>query len=321
MSIVGIDIGGTSVRQVVLREDGTVVARGRLSTAPERGAQQTLDAIIRATHELASTVAADPVQAIGLGVTGPVDVVTGIVSNPFTLGGWPPTDLRTPFSAAFGVPAVIDNDANVAAVGEWWQGAGRGAGRMVMVTIGTGIGVAILIEGKLQRSSRGVHGEAGHMVLNPSGELCYCGARGCWEVLASGSALDRHARALAADGGLAGLLDNAALADSTVLFRAAAAGDAAARQAIESVARWWGLGLVNLASTVMPDLFVLSGGVMEHFDVVRPTIEGVLKQHAIMVPTDVPLAVAALGDDAGAVGAAKLALDLLRPPSPPFAEQ
>jgi glucokinase len=189
---------------------------------------------------------------------------------------------------------------------------------MTMVTIGTGIGVATLIDGKIQRSSLGVHGEGGHMVLNPFGEKCYCGAQGCWEVLASGTALERRASDLAANP--ASLLRKMAGAGSEggnaeLLFAAAAAGDSAALNVIEEVATWWGLGLVNLASTVMPDVFVLSGGVMGNFESARARVREVLDQHSTMIPTNVPLAVATLGDDAGAIGAAKSALDLLQGPS------
>ncbi len=317
MSVVGLDIGGTSTRLVVLDPDGNIVARDRLKTAAERGASDTVHRLIRAAQKLVAEAAATPVEAVGIGITGPVDVVTGIVSNPFTLGGWPPTDLRKPFADAFGVPVAIDNDANVAAVGEWWLGAGRGTRRMTMVTIGTGIGVATLIEGKLQRSSAGVHGEAGHMVLNPFAEQCYCGAHGCWEVLASGTALDRHARELAAGGG--GLLRELAggqpeLATGEHLFAAAMAGDNAARDIIDSIATWWGLGLVNLASTAMPDMFVLSGGVIGNFEFARARVVDVLERHSAMIPTRVPIEIAILGDDAGAIGAAKSALDLIGAP-------
>ncbi len=318
MSVVGIDIGGTSTRLVALRRDGSIAARVRLPTMPERGAVRTAEAIIRAARDLRLPTHEDTVEAIGLGITGPVDVATGIVTNPFTLGGWQPTDWRAPFAEAFGVPVAIDNDANVAALGEWWLGAGRGTERMTMVTIGTGIGVATLLGGKIQRGTRGQHGEAGHMVLNPLGEKCYCGAHGCWEVLASGTALDRRARELARSGSEALALnadEGPERAGSAHLFAAAAAGDAAARQAIDEVARWLGLGLVNLASALTPDIFVLCGGVMQHFDALRPTMETVLRRHSGMVPTNIPLAVAIMGDDAGAVGAAKLALDLTRNPS------
>lgn len=155
------------------------------------------------------------------------------------------------------------------------------------------------------------------MVLNPFAEKCYCGARGCWEVLASGTALDLHARQLAAnpESRLGAMTrGRPELATSQLLFAAAAAGDATAREIIDAVATWWGLGLVNLASTVMPDVFVLSGGVVANFETVRARVREVLDQHSAMVPTNVPLSVAVLGDDAGAIGAAKSALDLLQPP-------
>ncbi len=258
--------------------------------------------------------ATSPLQAIGIGITGPVDINTGIVTNPFTLDGWPATDIRGPFAEAFGVPVAIDNDANVAAVGEWWLGAGMGMRRMTMITIGTGVGVATLVDGQIQRTSRGAHGEAGHMVLDPNGPLCYCGARGCWEVLASGTSLDRNARQLF-DGGdsvFRSMSDNdPQQATGALLFSAAAAGHGKAGDLVDRAATWHGLAMVNLASTVMPDVFVMSGGVMEHFERMRPLILEVLQQHAVMIPTGIKLVAATLGDEAGAVGAARQAVELI----------
>jgi len=319
MSCVGVDIGGTNVRLVILDRSGGILAGRRLQTAPERGAAETIGAIIMAIQGLVADSGAEPLEALGIGITGPVDVVTGIVSNPYTLEGWPSTDLRAPFADAFGVPVAIDNDANVAAVGEWWRGAGKGARRMTMVTVGTGIGVATLIDGIVQRAVDGRHGEAGHMVLDPAGAQCYCGARGCWEVLASGTALGLHAKELARDtDGILRALANGDpdQATSALLFAAAAAGDGAAQAVVDATANWLGLGLVNLASTVMPELFVFSGGVMEHFESIHPQIRKVMLRHSVMIPTDVPVVVAALNDEAGAVGAAKMALDLLGQPAP-----
>jgi len=314
MTFIGVDIGGTNIRLIAMDVSGRIVARRRFRTSPERGAQETIGSIIDTIQDIASDANVGPPQAIGIGITGPVDMATGIVSNPYTLGDWPSTDLRAPFTEVFNVPVVIDNDANVAAVGEWWVGAGRGTRRMTMVTIGTGIGVASLIDGKLQRTTGGQHGEAGHMVLDPSGPQCYCGARGCWEVLASGTAIERQARAM--KGPIIGS-DRAAKIDDEdqtageMLFAAAAAGDAAAQQAVEAVAEWTALGLVNLAATAMPDIFVMSGGVMAHYASLHPLIVKVLKAHSVMIPTDIPVVVAELGDDAGAVGAGKQAIDTM----------
>jgi glucokinase len=313
MSIVGIDIGGTRIRLVLADATGRVRARSGLATEPEAGPGRAVGRMVQGVRELAAK-AGDRIEAVGIGVTGPVDPLTGIVDNPHTLGGWPPTDLRSPVEDAFGVPVAVDNDANVAAVGEGWIGAGRGARRLAMVTIGTGIGVAVVIDGAVQRATDGRHGEAGHMVLDPSGPECYCGARGCWESLASGTALGRAARerAWSDDGLLRRLSDgDPDKIDARLLFQAAAAGDRAAAEVVDAAARHIGLGLVNLASTVMPDVFVLAGGVAAHLPVLSPVITDVLRRHAVMIPTEVPVVPAELGDDAGPIGAARLALELL----------
>jgi glucokinase len=313
MSVVGIDIGGTNVKLVVVDTAGRILARATETTSPERGPDKTIATIIECARRLGAQAGVVP-GALGIGVTGPVDPFTGIVSNPFTLGGWPATDLREPFRAAFDIPVAVDNDANVAAVGEWWMGAGRGFTRVAMVTLGTGIGVASLVGGRIQRAVDGRHGEAGHMVLNPGGPACYCGAHGCWESLASGTAIGRAAREVdwRRDGELwrltAGELERI---DARLVFQAAAAGDVQARALVAEMAQWIGLGLVNLASTLMPDVFILAGGVARHLGAMRPAIEAVLHRQAVMVPTDVPVVSAELGDDAGPIGAAKLAIDNL----------
>lgn len=310
MSIVGIDIGGTSFRVVLLDRSGRILERAIEATAPERGARETIARIIACIHRLQAK-AGVALEALGVGITGPVDPLTGIVTNPFTLGGWPATDLREPFRMSLGIPVAVDNDANVAAVGEAWLGAGRGFTRIAMVTVGTGIGVASVLEGKVQRAIDGRHGEAGHMVLNPAGPACYCGANGCWESLASGTAIGTTARDLAhrREGQLWELAGgDLNRIDARLLFEAAAGGDAPAKAVVNATARWIGLGLVNLASTLMPDVFILAGGVVRHLDVMKPAIDEIMRRHAVMVPTDTPILAAALGDEAGPIGAAKLAI-------------
>lgn len=311
MNFVGVDLGGTSVRLVVVDEQGQLLASQIHATKPDRGAETVLSEIIENVGHMLSRNELCAPSAIGVGVTGPVDPLTGIVSNPYTLGGWPPTDLRSPFTRAFNVPVVVDNDANVALVGECWRGAGMGASRVTMVTIGTGIGVASLIDGAVQRATDGSHGEAGHMPLDPGGPVCYCGARGCWEVLASGTALDLRARNLAAQDPIfaSSAQWESGASPASVLFAAASRGHAPAAREIENNAGWHGLGLVTLASTLTPDLIILSGGVGTHLELLRPTIELTLRRHSSMIPAMIPIVPAVLGDAAGAIGAAKLALD------------
>ena len=235
-------------------------------------------------------------SGIGAGVTGPVDHVSGVVDNPHTLPGWEGLSLPRVLGERFGVPVVVDNDANAAALGEWWLGAR--APRLAMVTLGTGIGVGLVVDGVVQRGPGGAHGEAGHQVLDPNGPLCYCGARGCWEQLAAGPALPQ----LAADAGLP-------VATGTELTVLARAGDPRALEAFAALGRWIGLGLVNITAIFTPDVIALGGGIGAEHDLFGAAVEAVMAAHATMVPTArVEVRAAARPDDAGLLGAAYAAL-------------
>jgi glucokinase len=304
VTLIGVDIGGTNTRVGLLTPQGTLLARRSAPTRPERGSSAALEQLI----ELIEALLDDDVgtlEGIGVAVTGPVDPRTGIVNNPYTLRGWGPTNLVGPLRDRFRVSVEIENDANAAALGEWWRGAGQDSRRLAVVTIGTGIGVGLLIDGHVQRKPDGSHGEAGHHVLDPEGPPCYCGAHGCWEVLAAGPAI---ARAALHDATLDLLGDTPhenqdAIADAVI--NAALTGDPAAMPVLNRIAEWIGLGLVNLVAFFTPDTVVLGGGVGARcFSLMAPTIERVLEQHRPLVPTDVNLRVAETGDDAGILGAA-----------------
>lgn len=303
MSRIGVDIGGTHTRVGLVSEEGKLLHRRSVPTRPERGPQALIDDITGLIDQLINPLSEDPLNSepitaqatlrsnprrtrlsIGIGVTGPVDTRTGIVNNPYTLTGWPPTDLISPWRVHFPDAVVaIDNDANTAALGEWRLGVGRGVKRFAMITLGTGIGAGFLIDGHIQRSSSGLHGEAGHQVLNPSGPSCYCGGRGCWEVLASGTAFTQRLQRL-------GITVD----------------DPGAVSILDEIGSWIGLGLVNLCALFTPDLVAIGGGMVEHFSVMHKTIVSRLRAHRIMVPTDIPVVRAVTGDDAGLIGAAVL---------------
>lgn len=308
MTIVAADIGGTHTRVARVTTDGTIVARRDTLTRPERGAAAAIAEMSVFIDELLAE-SATPLTGLGLAVTGPVDTASGILDNPYTLGGWGPTDLITPFQERFGVRPQIENDANSAALGEWVYGAGRGSRRLAMITIGTGIGVGLIADGKIQRRSDGAHGEAGHHLLDPNGPRCYCGARGCWEVLAAGPALVRLAigevSGTAEPSRSASERDRQA-ADS--VLTAAAVGDPAALEILAELAGWIGRGLVNSIAFFMPDTIVIGGGIGARcISLLRPSVAAVLAQHSRLVPTDVSLLAATAGDDAGLLGAAAAA--------------
>jgi len=255
-------------------------------TAAARGSAVTIETLLGLIRRVLSEshVSSSVPSAIGIAISGPVDVNTGIVNNPYTLGGWPSTDILSPFRAAFpGATVIAENDANAAAMGEWCMGVGRGTKRFVLVTLGTGVGVGFVVDGKIQRGGKGDHGEAGHLVLDPSGPPCYCGANGCWEVLASGTALSKH-------------LKNSSGMDSDHYLRA-----------IEQAAHWTGLALVNLCAVFSPDAIAIGGGAGAQFDLMEKKIAEMMHRHRRLIPTDVPVLAAQTGDDAGLIGAALLA--------------
>ena len=211
------------------------------------------------------------------------------------------------------LPVAIDNDANCAALSEWMVGAARGAQDALVVTFGTGIGSGIVVGGTLARGANGAAGEAGHMVIDPHGPVCVCGQRGCWERFASGSGLGRLTREAAQAGRLSDLVARVGGDPERVrgehVSAAAAAGDAAAHAVLAELAQWLALGLANLANLLDPSVIVLGGGLMES----GPTLLDLAREafHDRVERRDgrpeVRIVAAALGDRAGAVGAAMLA--------------
>jgi glucokinase len=300
-STIGIDIGGTKVN-IVRVADGEVVAETRTETATEAPLTPGIFTAIRG-------VWADDVAAIGAGVAGLVDAAEGrFVWGPHVAGTG--IEVRAELESELGVPAIVDNDANVAAWGELQAGAGRGHRHMLLVTLGTGIGGAIVVDGEIYRGS-GFAGEWGHMLFDPGGLPCDCGKLGCWETVASGPALRRLARNHVAQnpqGSLAVRLRGGEI-DGEAVTRAADEGDESARSLVAQVGSAFGLGLCNLIAVLDPEIIVVGGGL--------GSIGEALLGPARRVATDAlhggsfrdlpPIVTAELGSRANAVGAALLA--------------
>jgi glucokinase len=188
----------------------------------------------------------------------------------------------------------LENDADAAALGEYWQGAGQGVDHLAVVTVGTGIGTAFVYHGELYRGLRGVHPEIGHQVLDPKGPLCYCGARGCWESLAAGPSIARLARKELSrerkiNGADVSLIlklagGNLAQVSGIHVTEAARMGDPTALRIVEQAATYLGLGLVNVILFFVPEVILLGGGVMKSYDLLKPTLDAVIARHSLMVP-------------------------------------
>lgn len=288
--IIGIDIGGTKIAVGLVDEDGQVRARAECLTEPEHGFADGLERIAALTRNLLPSKYS-PAQGIGIGCTGPVYPASGIIGKVDFLPNWENAPLATELERIFNIPVAMENDADAAALGEWMWGAGRGARTFLYVTISTGIGGGLIVNGQLYRGVDGAHPEIGHHVIDPSGPACACGAYGCWESLASGSAMEGWF--------------NANATRKLTAREICSSDDALSKRAVVRTGRYLGLGLANLVTLFTPDVIALGGGLMRSRDLFWPQIQAAIRSSCGYVPREkVHLVSAALGDDVGIIGAA-----------------
>lgn len=303
MTVLAIDLGGTRLRLALFRERGAPPVRvARLATRPEEGFERVLDRIATAAREL---LGGEPMTRAALAAPGPLDPRSGVLLRPPNLRGWPAeAPIGAALSERLGAPVVVDNDANVAALGEWRASAGRGVDDLVYFTVSTGIGGGIIVGGRLLHGVHGYAGELGHLMIEADGPPCLCGGRGCLETLASGTAIARLARERLAAGEPSRLTPDATAAD---VFAAAAAGDRLAASVVERAMWRLGIGVVNALHLFDPALVILGGGVTNAGRLVFDPVERAVARLAMPAFRQTPVVRAALGDDAGLYGAAVLA--------------
>jgi glucokinase len=313
---IGIDIGGTKVIGGLVDPAGHILEQRRAESPSRTGtADEVEDTIVGVVAELRAAVPAGAaVIGLGIGAAGFVDADRARVLFAPHLA-WRDEPLRDAIAQRVGLPVVVENDANAAAWAEWRFGAGVGEEHLVIVTLGTGIGGGILLDGRLRRGQWGMAGEFGHMRVVPDGLRCPCGNRGCWEQYASGNALVREARELAASGSplVADLLERVGGDPRDItgpdVTAAARDGDHTARELLADVGTWLGIGIANLAAALDPGVFVIGGGVSEAGELLLgPARQAFAGQLTGRGHRPVARIVAAqLGARAGLVGAADLA--------------
>ena len=308
----GVDIGGTKLLTLIADAKGTVLAEVRLPTRASADPREVLDDAVRTIESAlaeAGRSRAD-LSAVGLAIAGPVDFKRGVVTSSPNLPEWRDVPAVTMVSAALGLPAVLENDANAAALGELHFGAARGLRHVVYLTVSTGIGGGIIIDGRLYRGASGSAGEFGHMVLDPGGPVCGCGNRGCFETLASGTAIAREGSAAAARGespALARLAAEQGELTAEDIAEAAEAGDAVAAEIVARAADFFGIGLAAIVNALNPESIIIGGGVSKMGDRYLGPAEAAMRAHAFDLPAGaVSLRQSVLGDHAAALGAVAL---------------
>lgn len=313
--VCGLDLGGTKLLGILLDPHS---ASGPLLT--ERVPTPTgVDAVKGALVDLGATLVrrakselGRDVSGVGLGAPGLVDRSGTLRYGP-NLPGVVDVALADVLHEGLGLPATVDNDATCAAWGEHERGAARGRNHSITITLGTGIGAGITVKGEVLRGANGFAGEPGHMVVDPTGPLCPCGRRGCWERYASGSGLGRLARE-AAHAGFAERVVELAGGDAEDVkgehvTRAAAEGDAQALQVIGRFAWWVALGIANVVSLLDSEIVVLGGGLAQAGELLIAPTRSAYNELVLAADhrPEVPIVIAELGEQAGAIGAALLA--------------
>jgi glucokinase len=294
------DLGGTNLRVAGISAGGEVLALHREHTVAREGPGPVIGRIVAAIGRVSDGISAAGgcIRGVVLGAPGIISSREGTVVASPNLPGWRDVPLRNLVAAATGFPVLLENDANAAAYGEHWRGAGQGCDSMVLVTIGTGVGGGLILRGELWRGADGMAGEIGHVTVEPSGRTCRCGNAGCLETYASASAVVENYRELSG-------IEESVSAEE--VSRRALEGDANARQSYREAGRSLGIAFAGLANLLNPERIVIGGGVLPAWDLFMPAAEQEMRRRAFAPAAErVRFAPAALGDLAGVTGAAGL---------------
>ncbi|HGI1783608.1 TPA: ROK family glucokinase [Streptococcus agalactiae] len=313
--LLGIDLGGTTIKFGILTLEGEVQEKWAIETNTlENGRHIVSDIVESLRHRLSLYgLTKDDFLGIGMGSPGAVDRTSKTVTGAFNLNWADTQEVGSVIEKEVGIPFFIDNDANVAALGERWVGAGANNPDVVFVTLGTGVGGGVIADGNLIHGVAGAGGEIGHMIVDPeNGFMCTCGNKGCLETVASATGVVRVARQLAeqyeGSSAIKAAIDNGDTVTSKDIFIAAEDGDKFANSVVERVSRYLGLAAANISNILNPDSVVIGGGVSAAGEFLRSRVEKYFVTFAFpQVKKSTKIKIAELGNDAGIIGAASLA--------------
>lgn len=309
-AVIGVDVGGTGTKAGIVDRSGTVLARSERPTDPTAGTKGII-AVVEDLLQRAGGVDAE-IAAVGIGAAGFVDAASGSITFSPNLTYDDP-EIATAVGARVDLPVIVDNDANAAAWGEGKFGTAKGSSNFALLTLGTGIGSGFVVDGRLVRGLTGAGAEFGHTVIDPSGPRCTCGLKGCLEQVASGTAIARMARELAAGDASTSILSFAGSVDDITaehVAKAAREYDDVARNVLRLAGTALGMGLSNVVNIFDPEMIVLSGSVIGAGEpYLGPARDTLVRMTQAQRRRAMRLDVTTLGHDAGVVGAAALAFD------------
>ncbi|MDR1568012.1 MAG: ROK family glucokinase [Streptococcaceae bacterium] len=313
--LIGIDLGGTTAKFGILTLDGEVQDKWAIQTNVLDNGKHIVPAIIESiNHRLdLYNLAKEDFLGIGMGSPGSVDTKENTVTGAYNLNWVTTQEVGKQITEGTGLNFAIDNDANVAALGERWKGAGENDPNVIFMTLGTGVGGGIVAAGQLLNGVAGAAGEIGHVTVDPEGFDCNCGKRGCLETVASATGVVRVARLLAeeweGESAIKDGIDSGEEVTSKDIFIAAENGDSFAALVVDRVSYYLGLAAGNLGNTLNPSAIIIGGGVSAAGEYLRKQVEHYFKRFTFpQVNQSTKIKIAVLGNDAGIIGAASLAL-------------
>lgn len=296
---IGVDLGGTNLRVAAIDENGQVLDRVATPVAYDRGPEHVVDNIVEVIHRVRSAIVSDGLRGVGIGVPGFIDIDAGVVVGTANLPGFEGFPVRDEIQRHLGTSIILENDANAAALGEKWMGAGKDVQNLILLTLGTGIGGGIIINGKILHGFLGMAGEFGHMTVFPDGNPCGCGNCGCLEKHASATAIAAMGR----------MMHFGRDTTSAKVYDLALAQNERAIRVFESMGRALGIAIANLINVFNFPLYLLTGGPLPAWDLFAPTMfEEIKKRSFTYARTGTRVEKGLLGADAGLFGAAYLPL-------------
>lgn len=314
--LLGIDLGGTTTKFAIMKPQGEIQQRWSIQTDVLNDGNNIIPNIIDSInhHLQLYQMSAKQFQGIGIGTPGSVDYQTGTVDSAFNLNWDRPMALKEQIELHTNIPVQVENDANVAALGERWLGAGKNVDNVAFVTLGTGVGGGIIINGQIVHGQGGSAGEIGHMTINPQGYRCTCGKRGCLETVASATGIVHvardYAQEYAGDSELKASLDNGDDLTAKDVFDLAKQNDTLALKVTSAVCDQLGLALSIVAVTINPQYIIIGGGVSNAGDFLLQRVQESYNRYVFSsVKKTTTLTLATLENEAGVIGAASLILN------------
>jgi glucokinase len=313
--VLAFDLGGTKIAFGVVAENGEVLGSDKIETLAKQGPEQAIQRVNLAAQSLLQKLNIKPQELIGIGIAspGPLDISKGCVDGSPNLPGWTGYSIEQGLSSFFNLPARIDNDANAAALGEYKFGAGKNKKNMVYITVSTGIGGGVIVDGRLMRGANGNAAELGHLTLNINGPACPCGANGCFEMYASGTAIARRTREAIQAGAPSQILSLAGSLEKITTHHILAAlqkEDELAKKIWNETTEYLGRGLAVVINTFNPELIVVGGGVTAAGELLfNPVREKALRYAFPRLAAVCSIVPAGLGSNVGVVGAAACAFE------------